>query len=174
MNKETAYYKMNQGDLKANKTDLQAVISKYQSDPELLKLILISKVEEDKRRTEEARLRSKEIDLYLSQRYHYPYRRIIPNEIIHKNSNIRRKRSIQAISKVIETHEFPFDDGFFWKTNGNTLQKRTGLKSIYFKCASKDCPVNKTVIEQENGKYMIKYRGQHVSGCNKIEHVKDV
>ncbi|RCH87774.1 hypothetical protein CU097_009027 [Rhizopus azygosporus] len=80
---------MNQGDLKANKTDLQAVISKYQSDPELLKLILISKVEEDKRRTEEARLRSKEIDLYLSQRYRYPYRKIMPNEIINKNSNIR-------------------------------------------------------------------------------------
>jgi hypothetical protein len=48
-----------------NNIDLQTVVSKYHANPELLKLILASKVEEDKRRTEEARLRAKELDLYL-------------------------------------------------------------------------------------------------------------
>lgn len=47
--------------------DLQDVIFCYQSQPELLRLILLSKVEEDKRRTEEAKLRAKEIDLLLLQ-----------------------------------------------------------------------------------------------------------
>lgn len=47
--------------------DLQSVVTKYQSQPELLKLILASKVEEDKRRTEEAKLKAKELDLYLQQ-----------------------------------------------------------------------------------------------------------
>lgn len=44
--------------------DLQEVIQQYRSQPELLKLILSSKVEEDKRRAEEAKLRAKELDLY--------------------------------------------------------------------------------------------------------------
>lgn len=48
-------------------SDLQSVVSKYHADPELLKLILASKVEEDKRRTEEAKLKAKEIDLYFQQ-----------------------------------------------------------------------------------------------------------
>ena len=48
-------------------SDLQSVVSKYQANPELLKLILASKVEEDKRRTEEAKLRAKELDLYFQQ-----------------------------------------------------------------------------------------------------------
>lgn len=47
--------------------DLQDVIFYYQSQPELLKLILLSKVEEDKRRAEEAKLRAKELDLLLVQ-----------------------------------------------------------------------------------------------------------
>jgi hypothetical protein len=60
-------------------TDLQSVVSKYHANPELLKLILASKVEEDKRRTEEAKLKAKELDLYFknqqdnykSNRNHY-------------------------------------------------------------------------------------------------------
>lgn len=48
-------------------SDLQSVVSKYHANPELLKLILASKVEEDKRRTEEAKLKAKEIDLYFQQ-----------------------------------------------------------------------------------------------------------
>jgi hypothetical protein len=51
-------------------SDLNEVIHSYQSRPDLLKLILRSKVEEDKRRTEEARLRAKEIDLLLLQYKH--------------------------------------------------------------------------------------------------------
>lgn len=45
--------------------ELQSVIQQYQAHPELLKLILTSKVEEDKRRAEEAKLRTKELDYYL-------------------------------------------------------------------------------------------------------------
>jgi hypothetical protein len=45
--------------------DLQDIIQQYQSHPELLKLILTSKVEEDKRKAEEAKLRTKELDVYL-------------------------------------------------------------------------------------------------------------
>ncbi|KAJ2960411.1 hypothetical protein NQZ79_g4263 [Umbelopsis isabellina] len=47
---------------------LQDVIRQFRDQPELLQLVLQSKVEEDKRRTEEAKLRAKEIDLYLQQR----------------------------------------------------------------------------------------------------------
>lgn len=50
--------------------DLQEVIVYYQSQPELLRLILLSKVEEDKRRTEEAKLRAKELDMILVQQQH--------------------------------------------------------------------------------------------------------
>lgn len=47
---------------------LQDVVRQFRDQPELLQLILQSKVEEDKRRAEEAKLRAKEIDLYLQQR----------------------------------------------------------------------------------------------------------
>ncbi|KAG0177956.1 hypothetical protein DFQ29_004140 [Apophysomyces sp. BC1021] len=47
--------------------DLQDVILYYQSQPDLLRLILLSKVEEDKRRAEEAKLKAKELDLLLLQ-----------------------------------------------------------------------------------------------------------
>ena len=62
--------------------DLQEVIQQYQSQPELLKLILTSKVEEDKRRAEEAKLRAKELDLYLQQKPHSP-RSSISSELDH-------------------------------------------------------------------------------------------
>lgn len=62
-NKLTDPYK---NELNTN-NNLQGVISKYQTNPELLKLILASKVEEDRRRAEEAKLKSKELDLYLNQ-----------------------------------------------------------------------------------------------------------
>lgn len=45
--------------------ELHQVIQQYQAQPELLKLILTSKVEEDKRRAEEAKLRAKELDYYM-------------------------------------------------------------------------------------------------------------
>lgn len=47
------------------KADLHSVIKQYQGNPELLRLILSSKVEEDKRRTEEAKLKTKQLDLYM-------------------------------------------------------------------------------------------------------------
>lgn len=49
--------------------DLRDIILYYQSQPDLLKLILMSKVEEDKRRAEEAKLRAKELDLMLYEHH---------------------------------------------------------------------------------------------------------
>lgn len=49
---------------------------------------------------------------------------------------IRRRREMQAITKIVETREYPYVDGFFWKNNGNTVQKKTGNKSIYYKCSN--------------------------------------
>jgi hypothetical protein len=48
----------------------------------------------------------------------------------------RRRREMQAISKIVETREYPYSDGFFWKNNGNTIQKKTGNKSVYYKCSN--------------------------------------
>lgn len=48
--------------------DLQEVICQFRTQPELLQLILNSKVEEDRRKAEEAKLRGKEIDYYLQRR----------------------------------------------------------------------------------------------------------
>ncbi|KAL7315085.1 hypothetical protein PS15m_006582 [Mucor circinelloides] len=223
-------------------TDLQSVVSKYHANPELLKLILASKVEEDKRRTEEAKLKAKELDLYFkNQQDHFKsnrnhqqeafilqqrrrrsssssnsstnsnsnnnagesiHRRIAPyaiprpivmsppsrrnssasallsiNQLSINSSNTpslstsapantnlfpppttslsynsrpqepvqkisRRRRSMQAITKIVETTEFPYDDRHFWKNNGNTVQKKTGCKSVYYKCAN-SCKVSK-------------------------------
>lgn len=50
-----------------NSCDLQDIILCYQSQPDLLRLILSSKLEEDKRRAEEAKLKAKELDLLLLQ-----------------------------------------------------------------------------------------------------------
>lgn len=63
-----------------------------------------------------------------------------PQENIAKMS--RRRRSMQAITKIVETTEFPYDDRHFWKNNGNTIQKKTGCKSVYYKCAN-SCKVRK-------------------------------
>jgi hypothetical protein len=48
----------------------------------------------------------------------------------------RRRREMQAITKIVETREFPYIDDYFWKNNGNTVQKKTGCKSIYYKCSN--------------------------------------
>ncbi|CAO3690997.1 unnamed protein product [Rhizopus stolonifer] len=190
--KHTSAYKA-EPTVELNKNDLQEVISKYQKNPELLKLILASKVEEDRRKTEEAKLRSKELDLYINRQKggcrrvsctsgSGSFRRIVPYEMIDTvvpslSTNTpfpKRRRSIQAISKIVETNEFPLNDGFFWKNNGNTLQKKTGCKSTYYKCANKGCTVNKTIIEQSCGRFTIKYRGEHVLDCIKVERVNDL
>lgn len=48
----------------------------------------------------------------------------------------RRQKLLQAITMVIETKEFPYDDGYTWKNNGNTVHKTSGQKSIYYKCSN--------------------------------------
>ena len=48
----------------------------------------------------------------------------------------RRRREMQAISTIIETKEFPYNDDYLWKNNGNTVHKKTGFKSIYYKCSN--------------------------------------
>lgn len=48
----------------------------------------------------------------------------------------RRRREMQAVTKIVETREYPYVDGYFWKNNGNTIQKKTGNKSVYYKCSN--------------------------------------
>ncbi|KAI9482809.1 MAG: hypothetical protein EXX96DRAFT_555676 [Benjaminiella poitrasii] len=299
-------------------SDLQDIIMSYQSQPELLRLILTSKLEEDKRRAEEAKLRSKELDLLLTQQQMNNHHHSIPTTTTHdsimssftipfnnnnntiqpsstpplssssnsshnshspmtidmmgKQSNLRRtsidailssphslhkrelstmvssslttcgsaadsddyddplfnttnttthlqlesynstlstdmmssldtnkpsfipdysmdesmkydfpprprrRREMQAITKIVETREYPYNDGYFWKNNGNTIQKKTGNKSVYYKCSNsnKGCPVNKTVTWKDHGEYLIKYRGDHLQDCNKVQRIVDV
>ncbi|KAG2185879.1 hypothetical protein INT43_002317 [Umbelopsis isabellina] len=240
--------------------DLQEIIVQYQQQPELLKLILSSKVEEDKRRAEEAKLRAKEIDLLLQQQptppnemdveevtvkgrsssdYSYAHPRAVPirarmqsndsvgpvrrgsilNSLDDRRSSFasqssrysppgvagaglqrhplsppysnpedrdedgqdansqkkqRKRREMQAITKIVETREFPYLDDYFWKNNGNTTHK-SGRRSVYYKCSNsgKGCPVNKTVTCRENGEYLIKYRGQHLADCGRVQRIHD-
>lgn len=56
----------------ATSFDLQDVIHQFRTQPDLLQLILNSKVEEDRRRAEEAKLRGKEIDYYFQRRQQEP------------------------------------------------------------------------------------------------------
>ncbi|RCH85181.1 hypothetical protein CU097_006978 [Rhizopus azygosporus] len=265
---------------------IEKAIQVYGSQPELLSLILSSKVEEDRRKAEEAKLRQKEIDYMLHQQQkkkdkptkpmpmlpHIPQKRgdsiqplkasthstdsTLPplhikssysspwnhrtNETTRKtsidmllisehdpdlklpelsipssrsstntatstedNSQLeykrprsysegydpaagsassnetntkRRKREIQAITTIIETKEFPYSDDYLWKNNGNTVHKKTGFKSIYYKCSNgaKGCPVNKTVTFKDNGEYLIKYRGEHLAECHRIKRITDL
>jgi hypothetical protein len=60
---------------------------------------------------------------------HIKYENISP-------SRPRRRREMQAITKIVETREYPYLDGYFWKNNGNTVQKKTGNKSVYYKCSN--------------------------------------
>ncbi|KAI9305956.1 hypothetical protein BJ944DRAFT_264321 [Cunninghamella echinulata] len=249
--------------------ELQEMLVHYQSQPDLLQLILESKLQEDKRRTEEARLRAKELDLMLLQHqqlnqdsfttssllsdvsnhnnmkkrrnsslnnitennddlddmmflqqitssfpntnkndthepltppypindiyHHDPLITTMPNtptsssssssissptssNITQQQQRPRKRREMQAITKLVETKEFPYLDGYFWRNNGNTIQKKTGNKSVYYKCSnsSKNCTVNKTILFKENGEYLIKYRGEHLPECGKVQHIVDV
>lgn len=111
----------------------------------------------------------------------------------------RRRREMQAITKIVETREYPYMDGYFWKNNGNTVQKKTGNKSVYYKCSNstkvkcgvahacsflfsdrlifcnfQGCPVNKTVTWKGNGEYLIKYRGEHLPDCSKVQRIVEV
>jgi hypothetical protein len=67
MNNNSSNNALKNGEQNLVSGDLQDIIYSYQSQPELLRLILLSKLEEDKRRAEEAKLRAKELDLLLIQ-----------------------------------------------------------------------------------------------------------
>ncbi|KAI8369245.1 uncharacterized protein BYT42DRAFT_617286 [Radiomyces spectabilis] len=94
----------------------------------------------------------------------------------HYSQRPRRRREMQAITKIVETRENPYMDGYFWKNNGNTIQKKTGNKSVYYKCSNstKGCPVNKTVTWKDNGEFLIKYRGEHLPDCGKVQRIVDM
>ncbi|KAI7887327.1 hypothetical protein K492DRAFT_232812 [Lichtheimia hyalospora FSU 10163] len=57
---------------------------------------------------------------------------IPPITSIHRNQQPstcprrRRRREMQAISTIIETKEFPYNDDYLWKNNGNTIHKKSG------------------------------------------------
>lgn len=48
----------------------------------------------------------------------------------------RRRREMQPITMIIETREFPYNDEYLWKNNGNTVHRTSGNRSIYYKCAN--------------------------------------
>lgn len=48
----------------------------------------------------------------------------------------RRRKEMQAITMIIETRDFPYNDEYVWKNNGNTIHKNSGQKSIYYKCSN--------------------------------------
>ncbi|CAB4432196.1 unnamed protein product [Rhizophagus irregularis] len=231
----------------ASSFDLQDIILQFGGQPELLKIILTSKVEEDKRKAEEAKLRVKELDLMLCDKHrkcndHDDSK----NDEIHSNQDMdydnensigtystsdgtmnyasfntslsshslslnpsstpvsqstpriesrsskdqdepteceqnnncapnkrkRKRREMLPVTMIIETKEHPYVDDYLWKNNGNTTQRKTGNKSVYFKCSNsnKGCPVNKTVTEKDGG-WIIKYRGCHLDGCGKIKRI---
>ncbi|OAD78677.1 DNA-binding WRKY transcription factor [Phycomyces blakesleeanus NRRL 1555(-)] len=95
---------------------------------------------------------------------------------VDQTSSKRKRREMQAITTIIETREFPYNDNYLWKNNGNTVHKKTGHKSIYYKCSNsaKGCLVNKTVTFRENGEHLIKYRGQHLNECSRIKRIIDI
>lgn len=209
---------------------LNDILTKYTEKPDLLELILLSKVEEDRRRTEEIKLRSKQIDYMLQKQHpssccspppsmthppalrqqqpttsspsplHPPVNIRTPSpdpqqqsvsptsptqshssqyyppsppttshhalavadkpsssssssaslssstkpgqsstpstaSLVHAKRR-RRRQKMQAVTKTVETRDFPYHDDYLWKNNGNTVHKASGTKSIYYKCAN--------------------------------------
>ncbi|OAQ28950.1 hypothetical protein K457DRAFT_138239 [Linnemannia elongata AG-77] len=82
----------------------------------------------------------------------------------------RKRREMQPVNKIVDSPE-PHIDPYLWKNNGNTTQKKTGCKSIYYKCSNSPagCTVNKTVTEKEGGGYLTKYRGEHLEDCIRLK-----
>lgn len=58
----------------------------------------------------------------------------------------RRRREMQAITMIIETREFPYNDEYVWKNNGNTIHKSSGQKSIYYKCSNSNAVSTVTIL----------------------------
>ncbi|KAF9175613.1 hypothetical protein BGX21_006860 [Mortierella sp. AD011] len=85
----------------------------------------------------------------------------------------RKRREMQPVNKIVESNE-PIVDQYLWKNNGNTTQKKTGCKSVYYKCSNSPggCTVNKTVTEKEGGGYITKYRGEHLDDCIKFKRAQ--
>ncbi|KAF9961484.1 hypothetical protein BGZ70_008280 [Mortierella alpina] len=85
----------------------------------------------------------------------------------------RKRREMQPVNKIVDSPE-PLVDQYLWKNNGNTTQKKTGCKSIYYKCSNSagGCTVNKTVTEKEGGGYVTKYRGEHLEDCIKFKRAQ--
>ncbi|KAF9336657.1 hypothetical protein BG006_007856 [Podila minutissima] len=82
----------------------------------------------------------------------------------------RKRREMQPVSKVVDSPE-PHIDYYVWKNNGNTVQKKTGCKSIYFKCSNSAAGCT-TVTEKEGGGYLTKYRGEHLEDCMKMQRAQ--
>ncbi|KAG0012698.1 hypothetical protein BGZ82_002451 [Podila clonocystis] len=99
--------------------------------------------------------------------------RIISTLVNMDQKRKRKRREMQPVSKVVDSPE-PHIDYYVWKNNGNTVQKKTGCKSVYFKCSNSaaGCTVNKTVTEKEGGGYLTKYRGEHLEDCMKMQRAQ--
>jgi len=59
----------------------------------------------------------------------------------------RKRREMQPVNQIIETFETHVDQ-YLWKNNGNTIQKKTKCKSIYYKCSNSGggCTVSALLI----------------------------
>jgi hypothetical protein len=53
----------------------------------------------------------------------------------HMEKKRRKRREMQAVTTIVETRD-PYNDEYMWKNNGNTLHKKTGQKSTYYKCSN--------------------------------------
>jgi hypothetical protein len=114
MSKNPSSQKLN--DTNSTTYDLQDIIQQYQSTPELLKLILTSKVEEDKRKAEEAKLRAKELDLYLQHGNQPPSpeaspRRLSVSSLVEEqhlpSAKESRKMSVSTTHSLNRTSPYP-------------------------------------------------------------------
>ncbi|OZJ06651.1 hypothetical protein BZG36_00271 [Bifiguratus adelaidae] len=89
----------------------------------------------------------------------------------------QRNRTIQPVTTIIETRDPNNTDNFIWKNNGNTVQRKTGCRSVYYKCCfagTTGCCVNKTVTSRPNGTYLVKYRGEHLPTCGQVTKISYV
>ncbi|CAO3653901.1 unnamed protein product [Mucor hiemalis] len=79
---------------------------------------------------------------------------LLPPNPLHKSPNLmqstsrprRRRREMQPITMIIETKDFPYNDDYVWKNNGNTIHKRSGQKSIYYKCSNSNAVCNQSKV----------------------------
>lgn len=79
---------------------------------------------------------------------------LLPPNPLHKSPNLmqstsrprRRRREMQPITMIIETKDFPYNDDYVWKNNGNTIHKSSGQKSIYYKCSNSNAVCNQSKV----------------------------